>query len=67
MHSLEKKLVSQKNEKSNDKSKVKNKKNADKKLNRVIIPKFFIEKFGQSFYMEVYEDYIKLIPVRKEK
>ena len=34
VHSLEKKLVSQKNEKSNDKSKVKNKKNADKKFNK---------------------------------
>ena len=34
VHSLEKKLVSQKNEKSNDKSEVKNKKNADKKFNK---------------------------------
>jgi len=42
-------------------------KNADKKLNRIIIPKFFVDKYGRSFYMEVYEDYIKLIPVRKEK
>ncbi len=41
-------------------------KNADKKLNRVIIPKFFIEKFGQSFYMEIYENYIKLIPIKKK-
>lgn len=42
-------------------------KNADKKLNRIIIPKFFVDKYGRNFYMEVYEDYIKLIPVRKEK
>lgn len=43
-------------------------KNADKKLNRVIIPKFFIDKYGREFYMEVYEDKIILIPVkRKEK
>ncbi len=34
VHSLEKKLVSQKNEKFNDKSEVKNKKNADKKFNK---------------------------------
>lgn len=40
-------------------------KNADKELNRVIIPKFFIDKFGRQFYMEIYEDYIKIIPIRK--
>lgn len=40
-------------------------KNADKTLNRVIIPKFFIDKYGRNFYMEVYEDYIKLIPINK--
>ena len=41
-------------------------KNADKKLNRVIIPKFFIEKFGQSFYMEIYENKIILKPLKKQ-
>lgn len=41
------------------------KKNADKTLNRIIIPKFFIEKHGYSFYMEVYDDYIKLVPIKK--
>ena len=40
-------------------------KNADKVMNRIIIPKFFIDKYGRSFYMEVYEDYIKLIPINK--
>lgn len=40
-------------------------KNADKKMNRIIVPKFFIDKFGKEFYMEVYEDYIKLIPMNK--
>ena len=40
-------------------------KNADKTLNRVIIPKFFIDKYGRSFYMKVYDNYIKLIPVDK--
>ena len=40
-------------------------KNADKKLNRIIIPKFFIEQNGNQFYMEVYKDYIKLIPIKK--
>jgi hypothetical protein len=42
-------------------------KNADKTLNRIIIPKFFIDKYGRRFYMEVYEDYIKLIPMKEEK
>ena len=37
-------------------------KNADKVFNRVIIPKFFIDKYGRQFYMEVYEDKIILKP-----
>lgn len=40
-------------------------KNADKIQNRIIIPQFFIDKYGRSFYMEVYDDYIKLIPISK--
>ena len=40
-------------------------KNADVKMNRIIIPKFFIDKFGRQFYMEIYEDKIVLIPVKK--
>lgn len=40
-------------------------KNADKEMNRVIIPKFFIDKFGRQFYMEIYKDHIKLIPIKK--
>ena len=42
-------------------------KNADKVLNRVVLPKFFIEKHGRQFYMEVYADKIILIPVKEEK
>ena len=42
-------------------------KNADKKLNRIIIPKFFIEQNGNRFYMEVYKEYIKLIPIKERK
>ncbi len=41
-------------------------KNADKEMNRVIIPKFFIDKHGRQFYMEVYENKIVLIPIKKE-
>lgn len=40
-------------------------KNADKELNRVIIPKFFIDKYGRQFYMEIYEDKIVLKPIKK--
>ncbi len=40
-------------------------KNADKEMNRIIIPKFFIDKYGRQFYMEIYDGYIKLIPVKK--
>lgn len=41
-------------------------KRADIDKNRIIIPKFVIEKYGREFYLEVYEDgIIKLIPVKK--
>lgn len=43
------------------------KKNADKVLNRIVLPKKFIEKFGYQYCMEVYEDKIILLPVGKEK
>lgn len=42
-------------------------KNAEKTKNQMIIPKAFIDKYGRQFYMEVYEDYLKIIPVRKDK
>ena len=42
-------------------------KNADKALNRVIIPKEFIDKFGREFFMEIYENYIKLVPIKEKK
>lgn len=41
-------------------------KNADKELNRIIIPKFFIDKFGRNFYMEIYENKIVLKPMQKK-
>ena len=40
-------------------------KNAEKTLNKVVLPKKFVEKNGREYYMEVYEDYIKLIPIKK--
>ena len=42
-------------------------KNADKVMNRVMIPKKFIDKWGREFYMEVFNDKIILRPVRKDK
>lgn len=43
-------------------------KRADKERNRIIIPKFIIDKFGRDFYLEVYEDgTMKLIPVKSKK
>jgi len=42
-------------------------KNADPIHNRIIMPKPFIDKYGRSYFMEVYDDYIKLIPTKKER
>lgn len=40
-------------------------KNVDKTLNKMVIPKFFVDKYGRSFYMEIYEDKIVLKPIKK--
>ena len=40
-------------------------KNADKLRNRVIIPQSFIDKHGNKYYMEVYDDKIILKPIKK--
>lgn len=43
-------------------------KRADKKRNRIIIPKFIIDKFGYDFYLEVLEDgSMVLKPVNLDK
>ena len=43
-------------------------KRADKERNRIIIPKFIIDKYGRDFYLEVYQDgTMKLIPVKLKK
>ena len=42
-------------------------KNADKIMNRVMLPKAFVEKHGSKFYMEIYEDKIILRPIKEEK
>lgn len=41
-------------------------KHADKEKNRIIIPKFIINKYGRDFYLEIYDDEtIKLVPIKK--
>jgi hypothetical protein len=40
-------------------------KNADKTTNKMIIPKAIIEQWGNSFYMEIYQDKIILKPIKK--
>lgn len=42
-------------------------KRADKEKNRIIIPKFIIDKYGRDFYFDIYDDEtIKLVPIRKK-
>ena len=40
-------------------------KNAETTTNKMRIPQQIIDKWGNQFYMEIYKDYIKLIPVKK--
>ena len=42
-------------------------KKAEQSKNKIVIPKICIEKWGNSYYLEVYENYIKLVPIQKEK
>ena len=42
-------------------------KTTDKTTNKMIIPKKVIERWGNQFYMEIYEDKIILKPIKKEK
>ena len=42
-------------------------KNADNKKNRIVIPKFFVKKYGYQFYMEIYNDTITIRPVKKKE
>lgn len=40
-------------------------KKADRTLNKIIVPKVFINKWGYDFKMKVYEDKIVLEPIKK--
>lgn len=42
-------------------------KNVDSTSNKMIIPKKIVEQWGKSFYMEIYQGYIKLVPIKKAK
>ena len=35
------------------------------KANKIFIPKVAVEKFGKDYYLEVYEDKMILIPIKK--
>lgn len=39
-------------------------KRAEKNTNKVTLPKAIVEQWGREFYMEVYADHIKLVPVK---
>lgn len=40
-------------------------KNAEKSMNKIVIPKACIQKWGNEFYMEIYSDKIILKPIKK--
>ena len=40
-------------------------KNAETTTNKMRITQQIINKWGNKFYMEIYKDYIKLIPIKK--
>ena len=41
-------------------------KRADKQLNRILIPKIIIDKYGRDYYFEFYDDEtIKLVPISR--
>lgn len=42
-------------------------KTTERVTRKMIIPKKAVEKFGNEYYMELYEDYIKLVPIKKKE
>lgn len=43
-------------------------KRAEKAKNRIIIPKFIIDKYGREFYLEVFDNGIMLLtPINNKK
>lgn len=43
------------------------KKHADISRHKIIIPKYFIEKFGYEYEMEVYEDCMVIRPLKERE
>ena len=41
-------------------------KNAERSMNKIVIPKAFITKWGNQFYMEVYSNKIILKPIKEK-
>lgn len=41
-------------------------KNAEKTTNKIRLPKKVIEKFGNKYYLELYQDMMILKPIKKE-
>ncbi len=41
-------------------------KNAEKSMNKIVIPKAFVTKWGNRFYMEVYSNKIILVPMKEK-
>ena len=42
-------------------------KRAEISKNRIIIPKFYIDKYGRDFYMEIDEEKIIITPIKKKE
>lgn len=42
-------------------------KKAEKMQNKIVLPKICVEKFGNEYYLEMYKDHIRLIPIKKER
>lgn len=40
-------------------------KKAERTTNKITLPKVVVEKFGKEYYMEIYEDKIVLVPIKK--
>ena len=43
------------------------KKRTEKNTNKIIIPKAFVQQWGDRLSMEIYNGYIKLVPIKEEK
>ena len=43
------------------------KKKTERNTNKIIIPKAFVQQWGNELSMEIYNGYIKLTPIREKK